>query len=104
MGQTTRRIFLLSIAATSGAAFAVTAGPPAGKLDEKDAQATALGYVSDTSKADQKKFPKHAVDQKCGNCALFQGKPGEAYAGCPIFAGRQVAAAGWCSSWVKKPA
>ncbi len=23
-------------------------------------------------------------------------------AGCPLFAGKQVASAGWCSAWVKK--
>jgi hypothetical protein len=38
----------------------------------------------------------------CANCALFQGKAGDAWGGCPIFAGRQVAAKGWCSAWAKK--
>ena len=104
MGQTTRRVFLLQIA-VAGPALAVTAAPPPGgpvKLDEKDTQAVALGYVVDTSRADQKKFPKHAADQKCSSCQLYQGKPGEATGLCPIFAGKLVATSGWCSSWVKK--
>lgn len=105
LNTTTRRIFLLQIAATGTAALAVTpvtpAGP-AGMVSEKDATAAALGYVADTTKADQKKFPAHTAAQKCNVCALYQGKPADAAGPCPIFAGKQVAAAGWCSSFVKK--
>ena len=106
MFTTTRRIFLLQIAATSTAALAATPVPPAGPamVNEKDSTASALGYVADTSKADQKKFPQHAAAQKCSACALYQGKAGDAAGACPIFAGKQVAASGWCSSFVKKTA
>jgi hypothetical protein len=105
MGQTTRRVFLLSIAAT-GTAMAATTAPAgsAAKVDEKDPQAAALGYVSDSGKADAKKFPQHAATQKCSGCMLFQGKAGDATGPCPIFAGRLVSSGGWCSSWVKKAA
>jgi hypothetical protein len=82
----------------------LAATPAPGKLDEKDPQAVALGYVSDTAKADSKKYPQHAATQKCGVCALYQGKAGEATGACPIFAGRLVSSGGWCSSWVKKAA
>jgi hypothetical protein len=105
MITTTRRIFLLQVAATGTAALAATPVPPAGPagmVNEKDVTASALGYVADTTKADGKKFPAHAANQKCGVCALYQGKAGDAAGPCPIFAGKQVAAAGWCSSWVKK--
>jgi hypothetical protein len=105
MLTTTRRIFLLQIAATSTAALAITPLAPAGPgamVSEQDPTASALGYVADTTKADQKKFPAHAAAQKCGACALYQGKAGDAAGACPIFAGKQVAASGWCSSWVKK--
>ena len=105
MNPTTRRIFLLQIAATGSAAFAATPAAvpgPAAKLDEKDPTAVALGYVSDTTKADQKKFPAHAAAQKCNACALFQGKAADATGPCPIFAGKLVSSGGWCSSWVKK--
>jgi hypothetical protein len=123
MNSTTRRIFFIQLAGVGSALAAVTAAQAAtaakdaapakdakaaaagpGMVDEKDPQAAALGYVSDTTKADAKKFPKHAATQKCGNCQLYGGKAGDATGPCPIFAGKQVAASGWCSSWTKKPA
>ena len=102
-----RRIFLMQMAATGPAlalASRAQAQAAAPKVDEKDPQAMALGYVADTTKANQAKFPKHANDQHCGGCQLFQGKPADAFAMCPIFAGRQVAGKGWCSSYIKKTA
>jgi High potential iron-sulfur protein len=71
-------------------------------VDEKDAQAAALGYVTENKKADTKKYPKFAVTQNCAGCALFQGKAGDKAGGCPLFAGKQVTATGWCSAWAKK--
>lgn len=71
-------------------------------LDEKLPQASALGYVADTTKADGKQFPKHTADQDCHNCALSQGKATKAAGSCPLFAGKQVAGKGWCSAWNKK--
>jgi len=97
-----RRVFMLRVA-IAGSALATSSGfAQATKLDEKDPQAVALGYVTDTTKADAKKFPKHAADQKCSNCQQYQGKAGDASGGCTIFAGKLVAANGWCSAWVKK--
>ena len=95
-----RRIFLITLAA-SGLATAPALRAQV-KLDEKDAQATALGYLADASKTDIKKYPKYAVGQNCANCALYQGKPSDAMAVCPLFSGKQVAGKGWCSAWVKK--
>ena len=71
---------------------------------DPDPQAIALGYKHDTTKVDPKKYPKHAVAQKCSNCPLFQGKAGDAWGPCPLFAGKQVTAAGWCSAWTGKAA
>ena len=96
----TRRTFLMTLAASS-AALASPAQAQA-KLDEKDPQAVALGYVADATKTDTKKFPKYAAGQVCSNCALFQGKAADAAGGCPLFAGKQVAGKGWCSAWAKK--
>lgn len=97
-----RRVFMLQVA-VAGTALAATRGfAQAAKVDEKDPQAVALGYVHDTTKADAKKFPKHANDQKCSNCQLYQGKAGAADGPCPLFAGKLVAANGWCSAWTKK--
>ena len=95
-----RRSFLLALA-TTGAAFATHASAQA-LVDEKDPQAVALGYVADAKRVDVKKYPKFAAGQNCANCALYQGKPSDKAASCPLFAGKQVAGAGWCSAWVKE--
>ena len=95
-----RRVFLMTVVA-SGAVLA--AGAHAQVLvDEKDAQAVALGYVADAKRADVKKYPKFAAGQNCGSCALYQGKATDKAGGCPLFAGKQVASLGWCSAWAKK--
>ena len=101
MSQNTRRTFLLQVA-VAGTALATTQARAQAKLDEKDPQAVGLGYVADTKKADTKKYPKHTNDQKCNNCALYQGKAADAWGGCPLFGTKQVAGAGWCSAWAKK--
>lgn len=95
-----RRTFMITVAA-AGAAL-TTAAHAQAKVDEKDPQAVALGYVADATKADTKKYTKYAAGQHCANCALFQGKATDAAGGCPLFAGKQVAAKGWCSAWAKK--
>lgn len=96
-----RRTFVMSLVAT-GAAITTSRAFAQAAVSEKDPQAVALGYVSDATKADTKKYPKYAAGQACGTCALYQGKPGDAAGNCPLFAGRQVAAKGWCSAWAKK--
>ena len=100
---------LTSIAATSLplCAFAQAAagtGSAAGKLSETDPQAVALGYKDDTTRVDEKKFPNHQATQICAGCQFYQGTAKDALAPCQIFAGKQVAAKGWCSSYVKKAA
>jgi hypothetical protein len=102
MSQANRRTFLLQVAAAGSALAAAQVQAQAAKVDEKDPQAVGLGYVHDTTKADAKKFPKHANDQKCSGCALYQGKAADAWGGCPLFGTKQVAGAGWCSAWAKK--
>lgn len=104
MEQTTRRTFMIQVAAGSTALVAtgVMAQAAAPKLDEKDAQAVALAYNADTTKVDQKKFPKHTAEQKCSTCQLYTGKGKDPMGPCSLFAGKQVAAAGWCSAYVKK--
>ena len=98
----TRRTFLITVAATGAALTGAVRAQV--KLDEKDPQAVALGYVHDATKVDAKKFPKYAAGQMCSNCALYQGKPTDPWAACPLFGNKQVAAKGWCNSWVKKAA
>ncbi len=99
-----RRVFMMAIATTAGAGAALltTAAQAQAKLDEKDPQAVALGYVADATKADKKKYPKHTAEQICSNCALYQGKATDAAAPCTLFGGKLVPGKAWCSAWVKK--
>jgi len=98
-----RRVFMLAAGAISATAATSLARAQA-HLDEKDPQAVGLGYVEDSAKADQKKFPQHAASQTCERCALGQFKTGESYANCTLFPGKQVNAKGWCSAFVKRGA
>ena len=99
--MTSRRRFI-QIVPLAGAAMLGAGTASAQLVAEKDPQAVALGYVADATKTDTKKYPKYAAGQVCSNCALYQGKVGEAAGPCPLFAGKNVAAKGWCTSWVKK--
>jgi High potential iron-sulfur protein len=71
-------------------------------LDEKDAQAVALGYVVDASRVDKDKYKTYVAGSMCTNCNLYQSKEGDAMGGCALFAGKKVAGPGWCSGWIKK--
>ena len=63
----------------------------AAMLSADDATAKALAYTEKSTTA----------GQTCANCSLYQG--GTAATGaCPIFPGKDVAAAGWCKSWIAK--
>jgi hypothetical protein len=68
------------------------AARPADAMDPKAAQATALKYTEKTPDA----------AKKCNNCQLYQGKATDEWGVCPLFGGKKVAGAGWCSAWVKK--
>ena len=106
MNNTTRRVFFIQVAsgATALAATQVMAQAAAPMADEKDPAAAGLGYAADSAKVDAKKYPKHTKDQLCSNCQLYTGKPKEVAGPCPLFAGKQVTAKGWCTAWVKKAA
>ncbi len=71
-------------------------------LDPSDPTATALGFVTDSTKVNAAANPTHQAGQKCGTCAQFQGKPGDASGGCNIFVGKSVPAGGWCKVWAAK--
>jgi High potential iron-sulfur protein len=101
--MTSRRSFIRIIPLAGALALASrTAFADAPKVDEKDPQAAALGYVATATKADKAKFPKYAAGQACASCQLYQGKPTDAAGACAIFAGKQVSSKGWCSAYVKK--
>jgi hypothetical protein len=73
-------------------------------LDPNDPTAKALGFAADSAKVDESANPTHKAAQKCGTCAQFQGKAGDARGGCNIFAGHSVPQGGWCKVWAQKPA
>lgn len=99
---TNRRVFLFHVIAGAGAVTAAGAAQAQQKVDPKDPQAVALGYVDDTTKADSKKFPKHTNDQKCNGCQLYTAPASTKEGPCALFGGKLVAANGWCSAWIKK--
>ncbi len=83
---------LLPLAAYALKNAALAAGAPLLSPDAKEAQA--VKYVEDASKA------KGAIaGSTCANCAVYQGHSGAPAGPCQIFPGKQVKAAGWCSSW-----
>jgi hypothetical protein len=102
MQTSNRRIFMMQIAAASGALACgrqALAAPK--KVEESEPKAASLGYRHDTSQVDKKRFPKHAASEKCTNCMAWLGKPTDAWAECDLMADRLVSGNGWCSSYVK---
>jgi hypothetical protein len=75
----------------------MAAGP---MVEATDPTAVALGYVAVAASADKAKYTNFVDGSNCANCSLYQGAAGSEAGPCPLFAGKQVAAAGWCSSWV----
>jgi hypothetical protein len=100
--MTNRREFIVQLSLGGTALMAGNAMAAAPMVAESDAQAVALGYKADATKADKVKFPKFAAGQSCTTCSLYQGKAGDAAGACPLFAGKQVSAKGWCSAYAKK--
>ena len=103
MKDSTRRIFVMSLAGGCAAIASPGLVLAAGHVEETDENAVALGYRHDTRQVDQKRFANHADTQRCANCSFFQGAPADAWAGCAMFGRKQIAAEGWCSAWAKKP-
>jgi len=98
---TRRRVLLTGAIATAAVAVSRVANAQGVKLALDDPQAVALGYVEDAAKVDTAKFPRYQAGQNCETCSLYQ--PGEGgWGGCSIFAGKQVAAAGWCNVFAPK--
>lgn len=72
---------------------------------EQDAVAKAIGYHTDASKVDVKKFTKRAgaegKKQFCNNCSFYTTKNAD-WGKCTLIQNGDVAAKGWCNSWNKK--
>ena len=96
----TRRL-LLQRAALAVAVMPAALGPlrptraAAAPLLSMDApEAKAVKYVEDAGKAQGA-----TAGSSCANCGLYQGKNGSTQGPCQLFPGKDVKAAGWCSSW-----
>ncbi len=92
---------LSSLAAIPVVALVGRADAAAAKVDPADAQAKALGYITDVAKIEASNT-LYKAGSKCSNCAQWQGKPTDAEAPCGIFAGKIVAGNGWCKVYSKK--
>jgi hypothetical protein len=102
MSECSRRVFMLQLVA-GGSALALgrlsVAEEAKAVLTEDDAYAKSMGFRLDTTKVDQAKYPKHTPEQKCSECQLFSGEPGEALGPCSFFGKRLVPVDGWCRNF-----
>ncbi|WP_028213478.1 high-potential iron-sulfur protein [Paraburkholderia mimosarum] len=97
-----RRFMMIAASVASTAVLSNESRADAAVLSESDPTAMSLGYKTDASRVDKTKFPRFQAGQACGNCQLFQGKPGAANGPCTIYGGKLVDAKGWCNAYVKK--
>ena len=56
-----------------------------------------------TAKALQYTHESTVEGANCANCMYVQGEAGAEWRPCALFPGKNVAAKGWCTAWVKKP-
>ena len=103
-----RRSFMLKVVAGTCALatsrLVVAEEKPKGKLSVDDAYARSMGFVLDTNEVDQKRYPKHTVEQSCASCQLFKGNPGDVEGPCSFFGKRIVPSTGWCRNYKAKTA
>lgn len=63
-------------------------------LTEDSPEAKGVRYVADATKA-----KGESSGNTCATCGLYQGATGSTQGPCQLFPGKDVKAAGWCSSW-----
>ncbi len=103
--MTQRRTFILQLVpATLAVGASLRANAQAAKVEESDPAAKAVKYVHDHTKLDPVKNAPYVKGSQCSGCALFAGKPTDAWAPCAIVANKQVNAKGWCTAWNKRAA
>ena len=93
---TRRQLLSLSAAAVATGPVLLMTHRSAGaaeapRVNPNDPQARALAYVHESPDS----------GKNCANCQLYKGSSDAAWGPCTIFPGKQVAAAGWCSAWVR---
>jgi len=67
-----------------------------------DPAARAVGFSLDAAKVDRARYPEHLKGQVCRKCVQFKGGPTDAWGPCMVFAGKQVPAGGWCTSFAAR--
>ena len=87
-------------------ALGASVAPVAATLSRTSLAASAPLLSADAPEAKAVKYVENARDahgatpgNNCANCALYQGPGGSAQGPCQLFPGKEVKAAGWCSSW-----
>ena len=78
----------------AGAVRAAWGAAPAPLLQVSSPEAKAVKYVEDVKDA-----KGATAGSNCANCGLYQGANGSAQGPCQLFPGKDVKAAGWCTSW-----
>ena len=99
-----RRVFFLKLLAAP-ALLGAAAKPAAAadKLNPTDPYARSMGYRLNTEEVDQAKYPRHALDQHCQACQLWNGGDKD-FGNCSFFDGAITPKNGWCKNFkVKKP-
>jgi hypothetical protein len=86
--------------------LAATLAPLAAGVSRSAVAAPAPLLSIDAPEAKAVKYVENAKDAQgatpgstCANCGLYQGPDGSARGPCQLFPGKEVKAAGWCSSW-----
>jgi hypothetical protein len=98
-----RRRFFATAGGAIGAVVIANALPQIARAEDlphltlDDPPAKALNYTEDNTKAG----PPHQAGQECANCNFYTGAA-TGYGPCQLFAGKSVAAKGWCSGYAKK--
>ena len=87
------RLLLGSLGVAWGGMLLGRAAKAAELLAPEDPQAKALRYTEDASRVPE------AQGNRCASCALYQGPNGSPQGPCQLFAGKDVKASGWCTSW-----
>jgi hypothetical protein len=81
----------IGLTVAAGAARTAFAAP---LLPVTAPEARAVKYAEDA-----RQVKEAQPGSNCGNCALYQGANGSVQGPCQLFPGKDVKAAGWCSSW-----
>jgi len=88
----------LGVAVLANVIPSITRAEDLPHLTLDDPTAKALNYTEDNTKAPA----PHQAGQECANCNFYTGAA-TGYGPCQLFAGKSVAAKGWCSGYAKKP-